>query len=112
MENHRLVRPEHMNQYGYLFGGYLLAWVDEIAWMAASADYPGCQLVTVGMREVSFKKSVRNGTVLRFEAKQTRVGSTSVSYEVSVSRQDEEIFSTEVTLVRVDHSGNKLPLRE
>lgn len=110
MENHRLVLPEHMNQYGYLFGGYLLAWVDEMAWMAASCDFPGCQLVTVGMREVSFKKSVRKGTVLRFEAMQTRIGHTSVSYSVSVFRTGEEIFSTEVTLVRVDSKGEKLPL--
>ena len=64
MENHRLVLPEHMNHYGFLFGGYLLAWVDELAWMAASRDFPGCQLVTVGMKEVAFKKSVREGTIL------------------------------------------------
>ena len=84
MENHRLALPEHMNQYGFLFGGYLLAWVDEMAWMAASRDYPGCQLVTVGMKEVVFKKSVRDGTILRFEALRTQIGDTSVSYSVTV----------------------------
>ncbi len=110
MENHRLVLPEHMNQYGFLFGGYLLAWVDEMAWMAASRDYPGCQLVTVGMKEVAFKRSVRKGTVLRFAAGRVREGNTSASYAVSVSRDAEEIFSTEVTLVRVDGAGRKLSL--
>jgi hypothetical protein len=29
MENHKLVLPEHLNQYGFLFGGNLLKWVDE-----------------------------------------------------------------------------------
>lgn len=110
MENHRLVLPGHMNQYGFLFGGYLLAWVDEMAWMAASRDYPGCQLVTVGMREVAFKKSVREGTVLRFQARCTRTGETSVSYAVVVSRDEAEIFTTEVTLVRVDAEGRKQSL--
>lgn len=110
MENHRLVLPEHMNHYGFLFGGYLLAWVDEMAWMAASGDYPGCQLVTVGMKEVAFKKSVRKGTVLRFEATRARVGDTSVTYSVIVWNEGEEIFSTEVTLVHVDAFGRKLSL--
>lgn len=110
MENHRLVLPEHMNQYGFLFGGHLLAWVDELAWMAASRDYPGCQLVTVGMREVAFKRSVREGSILDLTAHRIRSGDTSVSYAVSVAREGEEIFSTEVTLVRVDETGRKQSL--
>ena len=31
MENHKRVIPQHLNQYGYLFGGNLLQWVDEYA---------------------------------------------------------------------------------
>jgi acyl-CoA hydrolase len=110
MENHRLVLPGHMNHYGFLFGGYLLAWIDETAWIAASRDYPGCQLVTVGMREVAFKRSVREGALLRIEALRSRVGETSVSYAVTVDKEGEEIFSTEVTLVRVDGEGRKQSL--
>ncbi|MCB1206511.1 MAG: acyl-CoA thioesterase [Verrucomicrobiae bacterium] len=110
MENHRLVLPEHMNQYGFLFGGYLLGWVDEMAWMAASRDYPGCQLVTVGMREVAFKKSVRDGAILRFEAQRIHTGTTSVTYSVIVSKDRDDIFSTDVTLVRVDGKGRKQSL--
>ena len=29
METHRLVLPEDLNQFGFLFGGRLLSWVDE-----------------------------------------------------------------------------------
>lgn len=107
MENHRLVLPEHLNQYGFLFGGYLLMWVDEIAWMAASLEFPGCHFVTVGMKEVSFHRSVREGSILRFETDRVHLGNTSVRYSVSVLRDQTEIFSTEVTQVRVDASGNK-----
>ena len=60
MENHRLVLPEHLNHFGFLFGGYLLKWVDEFAWMAATTEFPGCHFVTVGMNEVSFRNSVRD----------------------------------------------------
>jgi acyl-CoA hydrolase len=112
MENHKLVLPEHLNQYGYLFGGYLLKWVDEVAWIAATLERPGCRFVTVGMDEVAFHKSVREGTILAFGVTQARKGTTSVTYEVVVRREEDVIFSTQVTLVRVDESGEKRALEE
>jgi hypothetical protein len=40
MTSYKLVMPGQTNQYGFLFGGNLLKWVDEIAWMTVSMDYP------------------------------------------------------------------------
>lgn len=110
MENYRLVLPEHLNQFGFLFGGYLLKWVDEVAWMAASLEFPGCHFVTVGMSEVAFHRSVREGSILRFAITRAKTGHTSVGYSVRVYRDQEEVFSTEVAFVRVDLDGNKQPL--
>ena len=107
MENYRLVLPEHLNQFGFLFGGYLLKWVDESAWMAASLDYPGCHFVTVGLDEVAFHRSVHEGSILKFEIDLVRQGNTSVRYGVRVLSQTEEVFSTTVTFVRVDDTGRK-----
>jgi len=118
MENHKLVLPEHLNHYGYLFGGNLLKWVDEYAWIAASLDYPGCNFVTIGLDEVVFKKSVRGGVILKFVVEKAREGSTSVQYTVTVFRGNTErdrndpVFSTRVTLVNVDEEGKKKALRE
>ena len=66
MDNYTIVRKEHLNHHGYLFGGTLLSWVDEFAWIFASLDFPGCSLVTVGMDQVSFKERVASGSILRF----------------------------------------------
>ena len=116
MESYKVVRPEHLNHYGYLFGGFLLKWVDEISWIAASRDHPGCSFVTVAMDRVEFHKSVRQGAVLRFEATQTRQGRTSVQYEVNVYADDldtgaeEAIFSTHVSFVCLDAGGRNAPL--
>jgi len=110
MQNHRLVLPGHLNQFGFLFGGYLLMWTDEVAWMAATLEFPGCHFVTVAMKEVAFRKSVREGSILRFETDLARRGRTSVAYAVRIFREEAEIFSTEVTLVRVDASGAKIAL--
>lgn len=108
--------PEDMNHYGFLFGGKMLMWIDEVAWIAVSNDYPGCRFVTVGLGEVTFRKSVHPRAVLRFEAQKKRVGKTSVTYHVDVYRRDietsdeEHVFHTDITFVRVDESGNKMAL--
>jgi acyl-CoA hydrolase len=84
MENHKLVLPEHLNHFGYLFGGNLLKWVDEYAWIAASLDHPGCHFVTIAMDKVEFRKSVKEGTILKFTAEKIKQGNTSVQYSVNV----------------------------
>lgn len=111
MENHKLVLPEHLNHYGYLFGGYLLQWVDEFAYIAASLDYPACNFVTIGMDKVEFRKSVKQGAILRFIIEKAKQGTTSVQYRVKVYRSREDLmFSTHVTLVSIDEHGKKKSL--
>jgi acyl-CoA hydrolase len=110
------VRPEHLNHFGYLFGGFLLKWVDEISWIAASRDYPGCSFVTVSMDKVEFRRGVHQGTVLRFDAQESSRGNTSVEYAVAVYADDletgaeEAIFSTHIRFVCLDAKGVKTPL--
>jgi len=115
MENHKLVLPSNLNQYGYLFGGDLLKWVDEYAWIAATLEYPDCNFVTLGMDKVEFKKSVKKGTILKFIVEKTNIGNTSVQYLVHVYKgnnmaMNDLIFSTHVTFVRIDQNGLKTPL--
>ncbi len=116
MDNFTLVRQEHLNHYGFLFGGAMLRWVDEFAWLVASRDFPGCPLVTIGMDRISFRKTVANGSILRFRILPLSQGKTSISYSVNVfsdepdSSEEKEVFYTTVTFVHVDPEGNKLPL--
>lgn len=118
MQHHKLVLPEHLNHYGFLFGGYLLKWVDEVAWIAASLEFSDCKFVTIAMDHVEFRQSVRQGTILSFHAKQFKLGNTSVTYSVEVSDETtnngfkKSVFSTKVTMVRVDEDGNKKPISE
>lgn len=110
METHRLVLPADLNHYGFLFGGTLLAWVDEASWIAASLEYPECLFVTVGMDRVEFRHSVRQGTILAIQCTRLRQGSTSVTYSVEVrdsKANSNPIFSTNVSFVSVDEAGRK-----
>ena len=113
METYRLVLPGDLNHYGFLFGGRLLAWIDEASWIAASLDYPHCQFVTVAMDTVEFHHSVREGTILRITCSREHLGNTSVRYAVEVIDEKtgpHAIFTTRVTFVSVDDAGSKRPI--
>lgn len=115
METHRLVLPGDLNQYGFLFGGRLLAWIDEASWIAATIDFPGRHFVTVAMDRVEFRHSVREGTILEIRSTLEKEGNTSATYHVEVTDRHDgtrPIFSTRVTFVRVDDCGRKVPLHD
>lgn len=111
METHRLVITEDLNQYGNLFGGRLLSWVDEASFIAATMEFPQCKFVTIGMDKVEFRHTVYNGAIIIIRSTRVKTGKTSVSYLVQVfksqSAADHVIFETRVTFVNVDDEGNK-----
>lgn len=116
MDNFTLVRPEHLNHHGYLFGGMMLKWVDENAWMSATREYPDCTLVTINMDACRFKHRVENGAILRFQMERAEQRRTSVVYTVNVfadepgAKKEKEVFSTQVTFVRLDDKGRPCAL--
>ena len=117
MENFKLVLPGDLNQHGYLYGGNLLKWIDEYAWIAATLDFPRSRFVTVALDKVSFNKGVNNGAILRFDINKSLEGNTSVQYLVNVycqtncNSKSEIIFSTHITFVNLDENGLKKSLR-
>ena len=116
MDTYAIVRPEHLNHHGYLFGGALLKWIDEYAWLVASRDFTGCTLVTIGMDEIVFKKRIISGSILRFQIKKQKKGVSSVKYKVDVfadeqgASEEKWVFTTTITFVRLDENGEKMAL--
>lgn len=116
MNTYAIVRQEHLNHYGFLFGGAMLKWVDEYAWLVASRDFPGCPLVTVAMDKIGFHKPVLNGSILRFNIKPLQQGNTSIQYQVVVyadapgANKEECVFSMIITFAHVNQKGSKQPL--
>ena len=116
IENYKAVLPEDLNHYGYIFGGNLLKWTDEYSWIAAALEFPGCNLVTSGMEKVKFRKSVKQGSILRFHIENIKQGSAYVKYKVDVfcknpeSKKEEVIFDTIVTFVNIGNDGKATAL--
>lgn len=116
MQFKKLVRPEHLNHNGKLFGGYMLLWVDEYAYIAALEDYPMAHFVTRGIEAASFTQGVSDGSVLTFDVNRCQVGTTSVTYAIEVTSMDfpsgqkRKVFCTHVTMCNTGSDGNKAAL--
>lgn len=89
----------------------MLGWVDEACWIAASLDFPHCKFVTVGMDKVEFHHGVTEGVILEIDCERAAKGETSVTYSVEVYRgrggDEDAIFSTQITFVNMNESGEK-----
>jgi acyl-CoA hydrolase len=109
-ESTLLVRPEHLNHHGYLFGGRLLEWLDEQAYIAAiSRLKPEANLVTVAIDKVEFKVSVEQGSLLLFRSEVVHAGRTSLTVLTQVFKRqppkEELIFRAYVTFVCLNAKG-------
>ena len=91
--------------------------VDEIAYIRVSLDLPGQHFVTIGLDNVEFRHPIREGQILRFRCQQTRIGNTSVTYNVKVyaarynTETDKVLFENNISFVCVDQNGNKAKIQ-
>jgi acyl-CoA hydrolase len=107
-ESTLMVRPEHLNHHGYLFGGRLLEWLDEQSYIAAMRQLkPKANLVTVAIDRVEFQGPAHDGDLLRFLSHLVHVGRTSLTIytEVDCMPATRRIFQAYVTYVALNQKG-------
>ncbi|MFO7959143.1 MAG: acyl-CoA thioesterase [Candidatus Brocadiia bacterium] len=116
--HHMIVRQEHLNQYGNLFGGRVLAVIDELAFIACARTWPGRNFVTRAVHDAEFTAPAHLGDVLEFRFGVQRVGSTSVSVRVEMHIYDSHSgeaarsFDGSVVMVCVDEEGRPMPVEQ
>lgn len=77
------VLPNDGNQLGNLFGGTLMAWMDEIAAISAHRHSKRVT-VTASVNNVSFNYPIKVGDIVTLEAKVSRAFSTSMEVFIDV----------------------------
>ncbi|MFJ8263976.1 acyl-CoA thioesterase [Rummeliibacillus sp. NPDC094406] len=106
----RLVLPPDTNHMNTIFGGKVLAYIDEIA-AITSMKHAKMQTVTASFDSVDFYSPVRSGEVLELEAIVSSTGHSSMELYIVVQSRDihtgEKKLTTEsfVTMVAVDGNG-------
>lgn len=91
-----LVLPEDSNSRGTIFGGRVLALVDKCA-AAVALRHARCDVATVRMDSVEFKKPVRVGSILLLKGWINASFGTSMEIEVEVRSEDPLTGAQELT---------------
>lgn len=106
-----LVHPQDLNHSGSLFGARMMAWADEMAYIAATLTYPHCTFVTKLFNEFNFISGSTDGNILEIEAEVIKTGTTSVTVSVRASNAltGQEIFKTRAVMVNA-RGGKAFPI--
>ena len=111
----KLVLPPDTNHHHSIFGGRVLAYIDEIAAIAAM-KHAKSEVVTASIDSVDFVSPAYAGDVLELEAIVTSTGRSSMEVYVRVISRNlitsEERLTTEsfVTMVAIDENGKTSPV--
>lgn len=104
----KMCMTKDVGQHGYLFGGNMMAWMDEAAAIFAMQE-TGEEVVSVRFAEMLFKHPVRERDVVEFYCDNLRRGRTSLTFEVIAIVRGERVFSTECTFVAIDVNAGMHP---
>ena len=104
--------------HGNLFGGLMLAWLDEaaVAYASELSDTP--RMVTVTMDKVEFLKPVRPGQIIKIYGKLDGFGRTSCTVSMQArrysvyNRTERVVCQTNIKFVRIDGDGEAIPIAE
>lgn len=102
-----LVMTGDLGVSGNLFGGKVMAWMDEAAAIYAMWATGSEKVVTRRFSEILFDKAVRNGELLEFYCGRPKQGRTSITFDIVASVRGTVKFQAECTFVAVNQDGSK-----
>jgi acyl-CoA hydrolase len=113
----KMVLPNDTNTLGNLFGGQLLAWMDEIAAISAHRH---CKrvVVTASINHVAFKSPIKHADFVTLEAKVSRAFNSSMEIYIDVFVEDhitgerKKCNEAIYTFVAVDQNGSPIEVPE
>ena len=111
-------KASQVGYHGNLFGGRMLAWLDEAgaAFACQACDTP--RMVTKHISAVTFEKPVRPGQIIKIYGEVDKVGKTSLTLNMEARRHSvyngtqKAVVSTQMTFVRIDGDGEAIPISE
>jgi acyl-CoA thioesterase YciA len=112
------IKTQDIGYHGNLFGGVMLAWLDEAAaaFAAQVADTP--RMVTKHIAGLTFQKPARRGQIIKIYGEVEKVGKTSLTLNMEARRHSvyngtqRSLVCTQMTFVRIDGDGEAIPISE
>jgi acyl-CoA thioesterase YciA len=106
------VKPEDLNANGTLFGGQLLAWIDEEAALYSIVQLENPKVVTKYMSEINFMSAAKQGDIIEIGIDVVKFGKSSLVLKCVVRNmmtRDIIITIDNITMVNLDEDGKSKP---
>jgi len=106
------VKPEDLNAYNTLFGGRLLAWIDEEAAIYSKCQLASKNVVTKYISEINFISSAVHGDVVEIGLETLGLGTSSITMRCVARNKmtKEEIISIDkIVFVLLGDDGKPAP---
>lgn len=106
------VKPEDLNPNNSLFGGKLLAWIDEEAALYTVVQLENPHIVTKYMSEINFVNKAVAGDIIEIGMEAIKFGNTSLSLTCEVRNMMTKstiITIDKIIMVNLDADGNPVP---
>lgn len=106
------VKPEDLNPNGSLFGGKLLAWIDEELALFAIIELNNPRIVTKFLSEIDFKSSAKQGDIVEIGIDIVKFGRTSITLTCearNIMTKDIILSIDKITMVSLDENGVPTP---
>ncbi|GEP51744.1 acyl-CoA thioesterase [Flavobacterium noncentrifugens] len=96
-QTRKWVKPEDLNPNGTLFGGKLLAWIDEEVALYSIIQLENYRVVTKHMSEINFRSSAEQGDIIEIGMEVIKFGNTSITLKCEVRN-----IMTRATIITID----------
>ena len=93
------VKPEDLNPNGTLFGGKLLAWIDEELALYTIIQLENTRIVTKHMSEINFRSSAKQGDIIEIGIDVVKFGNSSLTLKCEARN-----MMTRETIITIDHT--------
>ncbi|WP_111682609.1 acyl-CoA thioesterase [Winogradskyella tangerina] len=106
------VKPEDLNPNGTLFGGELLAWIDEEVALYTIIQLENPRVVTKFISEINFMASAKQGDIVEIGIEVIKFGKTSMTMKCKARNKmtRETILTVDnITMVNLGEDGQPKP---
>ncbi|MBD3165682.1 acyl-CoA thioesterase [bacterium] len=103
--NAQMCLTKDVGTHGNLFGGRMLAWMDESAAIFARTYTGETHVVTLRFSETLFIQPVKVGEIVEFRASDPQVGRTSITFQLEGRVKETSVFRNTCTFVVLDEEG-------
>ena len=106
------VKPEDLNPNGTLFGGQLLAWIDEELALYSIIQLENSRIVTKHMSEINFRSSAKQGDIIEIGIDVVKFGFSSLTLKCearNIMTRETIITIESITMVSLGAEGKPKP---